>query len=69
PTDPRIWDPMTARHRVVRIAVDCVPCRKRTCVENSCLSAISPDMVLKEIEEVLAADSGAGSGAGKGRCA
>ena len=69
PTDPRVWDPMTSTHRAIRLDVDCIPCKKRTCVENSCLSGISPEMVLAEMESVLAVKSGADGGPGKGGCA
>ena len=54
PTDPRIWDPMTEKHRAMQIAVDCFPCKKRSCRQNHCISKIEPDMVLKEIMNVLA---------------
>ena len=69
PTDPRIWDPMTSTHRAIRLDVDCIPCKKKTCVENSCLSGITPGMVMAEIEGVLALKAGADGGPGKGGCA
>ena len=69
PTDPRIWDPMTSTHRAIRLDVDCIPCKKKTCVENNCLSGITPEMVMAEMEGVLAVKSGADGGPGKGGCA
>lgn len=66
PTDPRIWDPMTLTHRAIRLDVDCVPCKKRTCAENRCLSGISPERVMAEAEGVLAVKSGAGGDPGRG---
>jgi ADP-heptose:LPS heptosyltransferase len=66
PTDPRIWDPMTAGHRVVTRSVDCFPCRKRSCRGNRCLSEVSSDAVLAELLEVLGAGAGGGPGGGPG---
>ena len=66
PTDPRIWDPMTARHRAVTSAADCSPCKKRSCEPNRCLSDISPGAVLTEIAEALALAPERGVDARKG---
>ena len=66
PTDPCIWDPMTGKHRAVKLDVDCFPCKKRTCGENRCISGIEPGMVLNEMIEVLALKNGEDSGTRKG---
>jgi len=68
PTDPCIWDPMTAKHRAIKLDVDCFPCKKRTCRGNRCISGIEPGMVLKEMAEVLAPKNGEDSATGKGGC-
>jgi ADP-heptose:LPS heptosyltransferase len=69
PTDPCIWDPMTAKHRAITFAVDCFPCKKKRCSANRCLSEISPDVVLKEMSDVLGREPGEDPGARKGECA
>lgn len=53
PTDPEIWDPMNALHRVLHRESSCSPCRKKECKPNSCLSDILPDAVLHEIGDLL----------------
>ena len=67
PTDPRIWVPMTERHRALHAAADCFPCRKRECVPNRCLDRITPDMVMAEIGAAIAAAGGRGRGRGRPR--
>ncbi len=59
PTDPRVWDPMTGRHRAIHLAPDCFPCRKRECVPNRCLDGITPDAVMTEIALAMPPSSGA----------
>jgi ADP-heptose:LPS heptosyltransferase len=53
PTDPRIWDPLSARHRVLTSAVECSPCRRRECEPNRCMSTIVPGRVFNGIADVL----------------
>jgi ADP-heptose:LPS heptosyltransferase len=55
PTDPCIWDPMTAQHRVVWLSADCSPCRRASCRPNRCLSDIPARAVLNEIVAALEA--------------
>ncbi len=49
PTDPRTWDPMTERHRVI----DCSPFRDRECERNRGLSGISVGRVADEVTDLL----------------
>lgn len=53
PTDPRVWDPMNERHRVVYHALDCAPCRDRDCRPNRCLSEITPREVADTVAGLL----------------
>lgn len=68
PTDPRIWDPMTATHRAISLGADCFPCRRKTCVPNRCLSGISPDMVMKEVAAAIDARNAERADAGRRGC-
>jgi ADP-heptose:LPS heptosyltransferase len=58
PTDPRVWDPMTERHRALHLGTDCFPCRKKECAPNRCLDDITPDMVMAEVARALPANGG-----------
>ncbi len=53
PTDPRVWDPMTQKHRVIFRELPCSPCRDRNCVENLCMSKISPEEVVDAVRLVI----------------
>jgi ADP-heptose:LPS heptosyltransferase len=66
PSDPCIWDPKTAKHRVITLAADCSPCRRRKCEPNHCLSDISSEMVFEEIADVLGLAPASGADARKG---
>jgi len=54
PTDPRSWDPMNERHRVLYRDVDCRPCRNMNCSPNRCLTEITPREVAAVAGELLA---------------
>ncbi|MCU0639924.1 MAG: glycosyltransferase family 9 protein [Candidatus Krumholzibacteria bacterium] len=49
PTDPRVWDPMTERHRVIFRNLPCSPCGCGKCAANVCMSGITPGEVIEEI--------------------
>ncbi len=52
PTDPVVNEPF-GRHRKVRSAVECSPCRNRSCKELICLETVNVDDVLKAAKEFL----------------
>ncbi|HUV36347.1 MAG TPA: glycosyltransferase family 9 protein [Patescibacteria group bacterium] len=58
PTDPRVWDPVNERHRVVYHDMDCAPCRDRDCRSNRCLSEITPREVAHVVADLLSGMDG-----------
>ncbi len=52
---PRIWFPFGPRHRVLYHHVDCAGCELETCTvqKKKCLTSITVDEVLTEVEAVL----------------
>mgnify|MGYP000123799629 CR=1 FL=1 len=52
PTDPVVNEPY-GRHRKVRKAVGCNPCRKRSCKELRCLKAVKVEDVFRAAREML----------------
>lgn len=53
PTDPRVWDPMTDRHRVIFRNLGCSPCGCRKCAANLCMSGITPGEVIEAVRLVI----------------
>lgn len=53
PSNPRWIGPYGQREGVVRIGLDCSPCNRRRCRLRTCMSEITPQMVLAEVEKVL----------------
>lgn len=53
PTDPHTWDPMTQKHRVLSVDVDCQSHGHGNDEGDGCLSRIKPPEVLGEIRKVL----------------
>ncbi len=49
PTDPRCWDPITEKHRVIYRGLECSPCKNKGCSPNRCLTEITPDEVLDAV--------------------
>ena len=61
PTNPVIWAPRGPSVRVVRSIVECSPCtveRRRTCAHHRCLSSISVERVVAEMEFSLLGSPG-----------
>jgi len=52
PTDPVVNEPF-GRHRKVRKAVGCNPCRKRSCKDLRCLKAVTVEDVFKAARDLL----------------
>ena len=52
PTDPVVNEPL-GRHRKVRKAVGCNPCRKRSCKDIRCLKAVTVEDVFKAAKDLL----------------
>jgi heptosyltransferase-3 len=52
---PRVWFPYGKQHRVLYHRVDCWGCNLETCIveKKKCLTSISPDEVLAQIETLL----------------
>ena len=54
PTDPRIWDPMNRRHRVLWKGLDCADgCRDKECTPNRCMDMITVDEVFGKVSELI----------------
>ncbi|MBN2071311.1 MAG: glycosyltransferase family 9 protein [Candidatus Krumholzibacteriota bacterium] len=53
PTDPMVWDPVTEKHRVLSVDMECFPCRDRDCPDNRCMKDIEVDDVLDEIRKII----------------
>ncbi len=52
PTAPWRTGPFGAGHRVIRAAVECAPCFKRTCDTQQCMRKITVEQVIRGIEEL-----------------
>lgn len=54
PTDPEVTSPVGQGHRLVRIGVDCSPCRYRECpIDHRCMVRLTPDAVYQAAAELL----------------
>jgi lipopolysaccharide heptosyltransferase II len=54
PTDWRRTSPWSSRARIVRVGVDCSPCRLRTCDRgHECMLGVTPAMVIDAARELL----------------
>ena len=54
PTDWRRTSPWSDRARVVRVGMDCSPCRRRECDRgHECMLAVTPGMVIDAAREML----------------
>ncbi len=51
PSDPRRTGPL--KGKVVRLALDCMPCNRRSCEDPRCMMGITPEMVMRVLEDVL----------------
>lgn len=55
PTDWRKTSPWTPRARIVRVDVDCSPCRDRECDRgHECMLGVTPDMVVSAARDLMA---------------
>jgi len=62
PTDWRRTSPWTDRARVVRVDVDCSPCRQRVCDRgHECMLGVTPGMVLDAARQLLPGGPGKGA--------
>jgi len=61
PKDPIVYRPWNKNCRVVRGDVPCSPCRKRRCSEKKCMEAITVEMVLDAVKNMLENASPVGS--------
>jgi len=52
PTAPNRTGPWSSTYRVVKADLPCRPCFKRTCKEVLCMRKITPEMVLKALDEM-----------------
>ncbi len=53
PSDPVINEPARfTSFRIVTVKADCSPCRNRKCSHLKCLTAITPEMVMKALKEI-----------------
>lgn len=54
PSDPVINEPARfTPFRIVTASVDCSPCRNKKCSHLKCLTAVTPDMVMDALREIL----------------
>jgi len=58
PTAPWRTGPYGKGHRVVRVPMTCSPCFRKTCDHMRCMQAITPDLVLSAVRDVLSGRSG-----------
>jgi heptosyltransferase-2 len=62
PTDWRRTSPWTDRARVVRIEIDCSPCRRRACDRgHECMLGVTPEMVVDASRQMLPGGPGKGA--------
>ncbi len=62
PTDWRRTSPWTDRARVVRVEVDCSPCRRRVCDRgHECMLGVTPGMVVEAALQLLPGGPRAGA--------
>ncbi|MGM0483099.1 MAG: glycosyltransferase family 9 protein [Candidatus Krumholzibacteriota bacterium] len=53
PTDPRVWDPCSGIHRVIRRDLDCSPCGLTECSYAECMHGIGADELFEETLKLL----------------
>lgn len=53
PSNPSWIGPYGQRRGVVRADLPCSPCNRKRCGERTCMEAVTPEMVLREVERVL----------------
>ena len=51
PTEPKKTGPYGREDSIVRVEVDCWPCRKEKCADNKCMDLIGVEAVLGKIKE------------------
>ena len=62
PTDPEATGPVGEVHRLVRVGVECAPCRHRTCpIDHRCMVRLTPDSVYDAASGLLAHPRPSGS--------
>ncbi|MHB8833226.1 MAG: lipopolysaccharide heptosyltransferase II [Desulfobacteria bacterium] len=62
PTDWRRTSPWTSLAKIVRVEIDCSPCRRRVCDRgHECMLGVTPDMVIAAAKELLPAGRRAGA--------
>lgn len=58
PSDPVINEPARfTPFRIVTASVDCSPCRDKKCSHLKCLTAVTPDMVMDALGEILSEEN------------
>lgn len=58
PSNPKWIGPYGQSHGVVKTNLPCSPCNKKRCDQRTCMLAITPEMVLQEIEKILTGKGG-----------
>lgn len=59
PTDWRATSPWTRRARIVRVDVDCSPCRRRECDRgHECMKGVTAEMVVDAARDLMAEGAG-----------
>ena len=54
PTDWRRTSPWSSRAKVVRVEIDCAPCRRRVCDRgHECMLGVTPEMVVDAARQLL----------------
>jgi len=53
PTDPNRTGPYGPGHTVLRTGISCSPCFKKKCETRKCMEDITPEQVLKAVEEMV----------------
>ena len=62
PTDWRRTSPWSLRAKVVRVEIDCSPCKRRTCDRgHECMLGVTPEMVVDAARKLLPRGPGKGA--------
>ena len=54
PTDPEVTSPVGEGHRIVRVGVECSPCKHRICpIDHRCMTRLTPGAVFEEAAGIM----------------
>ncbi len=53
PSDITIAEPFGKKHKIINFDSGCNPCRNHSCKKRKCMDGITPEMVMRKIEEMI----------------